>query len=208
MKIGLLGGTFDPFHRGHLEPVLAVRSAMGWDRIIFVPALKQPFKTEVEHASSFHRHAMAVLATEADDSLFVSDIELRRESVSYTVDTLEAFRAIDSEAVFDWIIGDDNLARLMEWHSIERLLELANFAVLDRSTRGDGGERVPAELRDRVMAPSARGRAGAISFATNETVPASSTEIRRRVRAGEAIDQFVDPRVSRYIQHYRLYKEA
>jgi len=208
MKIGLLGGTFDPFHRGHLEPVLAVRSVMGWDRIVFVPASKQPFKADADQASPFHRHAMAILATEGNDALFVSDLELRRDSVSYTVDTLEALRALDSESVFDWIIGDDNLARLMEWRSIERVLELANFTVLDRRTGGEGGERVPEELRDRVMDPAARGRSGAISFAANEMVSVSATEIRRRVRSGETIDEFVDPRVSRYIQHYRLYKEA
>ncbi len=208
MKIGLLGGTFDPFHRGHLEPVLAVRSVMGWDRIVFVPASKQPFKADADQASPFDRHAMAILATEGNDALSVSDLELRRDSVSYTVDTLEALRALDSESVFDWIIGDDNLARLMEWRSIERVLELANFTVLDRRTGGEGGKRVPEELRDRVMDPAARGRAGAISFAANEMVPVSATEIRRRVRSGETIDEFVDPRVSRYIQHYRLYKEA
>ncbi len=208
MKIGLLGGTFDPFHRGHLEPVLAVQRLMEWDQILFVPAWQQPFKADSAHASPFHRYAMAILATEGNETLFVSDLELRRESVSYTVETLEALRAHDSESVFDWIIGDDNLARLMEWRSIDRLLELANFTVLDRNADGERGERVPAELRDRVMDPAARERAGAICFASNEAIAVSSTDIRSRVRAGGAIEGFVDPRVSRYIQHYNLYKEA
>jgi nicotinate-nucleotide adenylyltransferase len=208
MKIGLLGGTFDPFHRGHLEPVLAVRSAMGWDRVIFIPARKQPFKKDVDHASSFHRFAMAVLATEEHERCFVSDLELERESISYTVDTLELMRAVDPEATFDWIIGDDNLTRLTGWKNLERILELANFAVLTRSGGGAEGELVPAALRDRVMERDARGRAGAIVFTINDTVPVSSTEIRRKVRDGEPIDAFVEPRVSRYIQRYGLYKEA
>jgi nicotinate-nucleotide adenylyltransferase len=205
MKIGLLGGSFNPFHRGHLEPVLAVRATMQWDRIVFIPAWKQPFKADVEQASPFHRFAMAVLATEADGSLFVSDIELTRPSLSYTVETLEALRSSDPDSTFDWIIGDDNLARLMEWRNVERILELANFAVLDRSA-GGSGELVPEPIRDRVMDPVVRGKAGAVTFAANPAVPVSSTEIRRRSRAGEDFDAFVDPRVARYIQHYRLYK--
>jgi nicotinate-nucleotide adenylyltransferase len=148
---------------------------------------------------------MAVLATEADDALFVSDIELKRESLSYTVETLETLRAADPDSVFDWIIGDDNLARLMEWRDVDRILELANFAVLDRSA-GGSGELVPEPIRDRVMDPAARGKAGAVTFAANPAVTVSSTEIRRRSRAGEDFDAFVDPRVARYIQHYRLYK--
>jgi nicotinate-nucleotide adenylyltransferase len=208
MKIGLLGGTFDPFHRGHLEPVLAVREEMEWDRMIFIPAWQQPFKLGREHASSFHRFAMAVLATEGREDCYVSEAELQRESISYTVDTLEALRATDAESTFDWIIGDDNLLKLTGWRNIERILELANFAVLTRSGGGAEGELVPAALRDRVMERGARGRAGAIVFTMNATVPVSSTEIRRRVGAGERVDDFVDPRVSRYIQHYGLYKEA
>lgn len=208
MKIGLLGGTFDPFHRGHLEPVVAVRSAMGWDHMIFIPAYKQPFKTGSEHASEFHRFTMAVLATEGQRDCYVSDIELQRYEISYTVDTLEEMRRADADSTFDWIIGDDNLTELTDWRNIERILELANFAVLTRSGGGAVGELVPAALRDRVMERGARGRAGAIVFTTNDTVPVSSTEIRRRVRAGEDIDSFVDPRVSRYIRHYGLYKEA
>ena len=208
MKIGLLGGTFDPFHRGHLEPLLAVREAMEWDRMIFIPAWQQPFKAGKEHASAFHRFAMAVIATEEQEACYVSAVELQRESISYTVDTLEEMRAIDPESTFDWIIGDDNLLKLTGWRNIERIFELANFAVLTRSGGGAEGELVPAALRDRVMERGARGRAGAIVFTMNGAVPVSSTEIRRRVRAGEAIDDLVDPRVSRYIQHYGLYKEA
>jgi nicotinate-nucleotide adenylyltransferase len=208
MKIGLLGGTFDPFHRGHLEPVLAVRRGMEWDRVVFIPARQQPFKAGQDHASAFHRFTMAALATEHEEHCFVSEIELQRDAISWTVDTLEELRAIDPESTFDWIIGDDNLPKLPDWRNLERILELANFAVLTRSGAGAEGELVPAALRDRVMERSARGRAGAIVFTTNDTVPVSSTEIRRRVRAGEPIDGFVEPRVSRYIHHYGLYKEA
>jgi nicotinate-nucleotide adenylyltransferase len=193
MKIAVVGGTFDPFHRGHLEPVLAVRDRMGWDRVIYVPAWRQPFKVDRDSTSGYHRFAMAVLATRDYEIIFVSPIELERGGTSYSVETLEAFHTMYPMAVFDWIIGDDNVAQLGQWKRIERVLQLARFVVLTRS----GGETIPpAVRRDRLV------------FAENNAVAVSSTEIRSRVRAGEPIDGLVDPLVSRYIHHYGLYKEA
>jgi nicotinate-nucleotide adenylyltransferase len=196
MKIGICGGTFDPFHRGHLEPVVAAREAMQWDRIIYVVAHRQPFKEEGISASGYHRFAMAVLATESFDDISISSWELERAGISYSVDTLEHLRAIYPGATLDWIIGDDNVARLGEWHRIDRIRDLANFVVLTRNSVA------PAIL------PAVRGGAGAILYAQNPTLPISSTEIRKRIHAGESIDGLVDPRVSRYIQHNRLYQET
>ena len=204
MKIGICGGTFDPFHRGHLDPVLAVRDEMEWTRILYIPAWQQPFKTDREHASGYHRFAMAVLATESLDDVFVSPRELDRGTVSYTVDTLEQLRGEHPQATLDWIIGDDNLARLREWKRLDRVLELANFAVLVRSE----GRLDDAVLQQRVTTARNRGTHGSIVLTRNPMVPISSTEIRRRIRAGEAISELVDPRVSRYIQHNRLYREV
>ena len=206
MKIGLCGGTFDPFHRGHIDPVLATRGVMGWDRVIYIPAFRQPFKTGQNAASSHHRFAMAVLATETDEGLYVTTHELDRGAISYTVETLEVLRASYPEATLDWIIGDDNLADLPKWKDIERIFELANYVVLSRNSSHDA---VPQQFRNRVVADAARrGRCGSIVFASNETVPVSSTEIRRRLRAGESIAGMVDPRVSRYIQRNGLYREV
>jgi len=205
MKIGICGGTFDPFHRGHLEPVLAARGVMEWDRLIYVPAYRQPFKSEEQFASGYHRFTMAVLATESIETIDVSTQELDRGKISYTVETLELLRVGYPQATLDWIIGDDNLAQLSEWKRIDRIFELANFAVLTRFMRlGD----VPERFRSRIAAPGQRGSRGHVVFAENATVPVSSTEIRRRIRAGEAIGGLVDPRVSHYIEHNRLYREA
>lgn len=204
MNIGICGGTFDPFHRGHIEPVLAVRDTLQWDTLLYVPAFRQPFKADRDSASGYHRFAMTVLGTEEHDGMFVSPRELERGAISYTVDTLEELRAEHPEATLDWIIGDDNVAGLPKWKNLDRIFELANFAVLARA----GHAAPPAELESRVTEPHRRGRCGNIVFALNATVPVSSTEIRRRVRASEPIDELVDPRVSRYIHHYRLYREA
>ena len=205
MKIGICGGTFDPFHRGHLEPIVAARPGLQWDRILYVPAYRQPFKSEREFASGHHRFAMSVLATEGHGEMFVTPLELERGAISYTVDTLRELRkTCGGETTLDWIIGDDNLARLHEWREIDAIFDLANFVVLTRST----APVTPPAFASRVRSAQERGECGAIVFAQNRAVAVSSTEIRKRVRDGAPIDELVDPRVSRYIHHYGLYKEG
>ena len=205
MKIAICGGTFDPFHRGHLDPVVAVRDELQWSTILYIPAWRQPFKAHGQSVSGYHRFAMAVLATESFENMYVSPRELDRGTISYTVDTLEELRREHPEATLDWIIGDDNLAQLTEWKNPERIFELANFVVLTR-TENAGGPGVA--LRHRVTSAQGRGKCGAIVFASNPTVPVSSTEIRRRIRAGEPVAELVPPRVWRYIQQNRLYREV
>ena len=194
MNIGVCGGTFDPFHRGHLDPVLAIRSEMSWDRVMYIPAWQQPFKTDRRTASGYHRFSMAILATQNDDSLFVSPIELERGGTSYTVDTMQTLHQMYPGATFDWIIGDDNTAQLTSWKEPEQLFKLARFVVLTR-----GGPAPAPDLAKRAAA-------GRIVYAQNDAVLISSTDIRKRVREGQPIDTFVDPQVSRYIHHYGLYK--
>jgi nicotinate-nucleotide adenylyltransferase len=218
MNIGICGGTFDPFHRGHIDPIVTACATLRWDRILYIPAYRQPFKTHRNAAEEHHRFAMAVLATLERDAMFALALELERGAISYTVDTLEELRAAYTGDTLDWIIGDDNLAKLLEWKSIDRIFELANFCVLTRS--GAAGfsppasraaepshSTLPAVLAQRVTAPARRPKCGAIVFAENPTVPISSTEIRRRVRARQSVDELVDPRVARYIHHYGLYRK-
>ncbi|MEO6260808.1 MAG: nicotinate (nicotinamide) nucleotide adenylyltransferase [Thermoanaerobaculia bacterium] len=196
MNIGICGGTFDPFHRGHLDPVLAVREAMGWERVMYVPAWKQPFKLEQGSASGYHRFAMTAMSIRNHASLYITPIELEREAVSYAVDTLEELHQRHPDARFDWIIGDDNLADLPKWKSFERLFELTRFVVLTRV-----GPPATTSLRKWIDE-------GSIVFARNATVPVSSTRIRELLRAGLPIEGLVDPLVSRYIHQYGLYKEG
>jgi nicotinate-nucleotide adenylyltransferase len=211
MKIGICGGTFDPFHRGHLEPILAVRDTMEWARILYIPAFQQPFKTHLGSASGYHRFAMAVLATEGHDGMLVSPWELERVTVSFTVDTLESMRMQYPQATLDWIMGDDNIARLDEWRNLPRIFELANFTILTRiADRGSSAFQALTAapvLGGRVREARKRGTAGGVVFAHNPIAEVSSTEIRRRARAGEPIDSLVPPAVARYIGNNGLYRE-
>jgi nicotinate-nucleotide adenylyltransferase len=186
MRIGICGGTFDPFHRGHLEPVLAVRRTLGWDRVLYVPAARQPFKSDQPAVSAYHRFAMAQLATRDHEDVWVTPMELERPGISYTYETLEQVHRDYQDAEFDWIIGDDNVAGFDRWKNPDLLLSLARFVVLTRT----GAQDDPR-----------------FTYARNDVVSVSSTEIRRRIRANEPIGAFVDPLVSRYIHHYGLYKE-
>jgi nicotinate-nucleotide adenylyltransferase len=202
MRIGICGGTFDPFHRGHLDPILAVREEMQWDRVLYIPAHVQPFKQDREFASGYHRFAMVALAIDGHDALFASQTELERGRVSYTVETLEELRQSWPHATIDWIIGDDNLAKLTEWKSLDRIFELANFLVLTR-----GGQAILPVHQKRLTNPQSRPTHGTISMARNEMVPISSTEVRQRVRDGDSIEELVPPPVSRYIHHNGLYRK-
>jgi nicotinate-nucleotide adenylyltransferase len=226
MRIGICGGTFDPFHHGHLEPVLAVREEMEWDLVLYIPAWRQPFKKDRRITAGSHRFAMTALAIRDHDSLFLSPIELERGGISYSVDTLEALHQQYEGASFDLIIGADNLADLHRWKNPERLFELARFVVLKRGLgRGVWGVGEKRKLsKASSLTPIVGSRESGVGeepslthtprptpriiFAPNATVPVSSTEIRERVRAGQSIDAFVDPLVSRYIHHYGLYKEG
>lgn len=196
MNIGICGGTFDPFHCGHLDPILAARDSMQWDRVIYIPAFMQPFKQDRQTASAYHRFAMTVLGTEQHDDFHVSARELERGAISYTVDTLTELRDEHPDARLDWIIGDDNLEKLLDWKSIDTIFGLARFVVLTR-----GGQAIPPVLKQRV-------ESGVIVFAENPTTPVSSTEIRRRLRDGESIEHLVPPPVSRYIHKYGLYRKG
>lgn len=201
-RFALYGGTFDPFHCGHIDPVREVREEMGWSRVIYIPAFIQPFKTELRTSSPFHRFAMAVLGTEAEPWMYVSPWEMERGEISYTVETLRHFAASDPRRGYDWIIGDDNLEALTRWRALEEILSMANFVVLRRG----GARGLDPSLASRICDPGQRGRAGSIVFADNEPVKVSATEIRDRIRRGDNAAGLLPPRVERYIQAHRLYE--
>ena len=189
MRIGVFGGTFDPPHVGHLLLAADAFDALKLDKLIFVPAAAQPFKVETPAvAAAEDRLEMVLLAVGKDKRYAVEDTEIRREGLSYTVDTLEELARKNPRAELFLLIGQDTLAGFSGWKKPERIKELATLAMMERA--GSAEEAAPAG----VMAISTR------------RVDVSSTEIRARLTAGKSIRGFVPDAVERFIAARGLYR--
>ena len=210
--LGILGGTFDPIHVGHLDAVDAARSALALDQVVLVPAHDQPLRAVEPRASVYERFALAVLAVEDRPEYRVSDMELTRTGRSYTEDTLRALhRAGWHPSQLFFILGSDAFAGIADWRGYPALLDLAHFVVIARpgTEMNDAIQRTP-ELRTR-MSPAMREQAdcaGAtrIFLVHADTRDVSSTAIRERLARGEAIDDMVPALVARHIHKHHLYR--
>lgn len=197
-RIGLLGGTFDPIHAGHLEAAHVARQALPLDRVILLPSRTPPHRSAEPKASRFHRFAMAAIAAGTRAAMEVSDLELQREGPSYTSTTLERLRAEGfrpSQLFF--ILGADAFEEIATWHDYPRILELSNFVVVSR----------PGFPISHVTSSPA-GEDTGVFFVVGDTPNVSSTEIRRRVGAGESIEGLVPSVVADHIRRHRLYVPA
>ncbi len=201
LRVGVFGGTFDPIHVGHLEAATAARRALSLDRVLLLPARTPPHRSTEPRASVFHRFAMVALAA-AEGDMTVSDLELRRDGPSYTALTLEALhRDGFTPSQLFFITGSDAFAEVGSWYDYPRILELANFAVISRP-----GAPRPSALISNHQSPIPAGPA-VLSVEAN-TPDVSSTEIRRRVGAGESIKGLVPSSVAGHIHRHRLYVPA
>ncbi len=201
MKVGILGGTFDPIHLGHLEAATAAQTSLSLDRVMLLPSRTPPHRSTEPRASVFHRFAMAALAA-AERGFTVSDLELRREGPSYTALTLEALHRDGFPAAeLFFITGSDAFADVAAWYDYPRILQLANFVVVSRPGAPHPSELIPSPQSLIPTAPSV------ISVEAN-TPNVSSTEIRRRVGAGESLDGLVPSSVAGHIRRHHLYVPA
>ena len=204
-RIGILGGTFDPIHLGHLEAAAAAQRALSLDRVILLPSRTPPHRSAEPRASVFHRFAMAALAA-AGRGMLVSDLEVRRDGPSFTALTLETLqREGFAPAQLFFITGSDAFAEVSTWYDYPRILQLANFVVVSR----------PGAPRPSELIPNPK----SVITEVNPTVPSvvsvealtpdvSSTDIRRRVGAGESIDGLVPSEVAGHIRRHHLYVPA
>lgn len=212
MKLGVLGGTFDPIHNGHVAAAAAAQATLGLDTITLIPSRIPPHRQDPVGAAPEHRYEMTRLAAAEHPGWSASRIELDREGPSYTYDTLVAMNEVLSERrgeaaerVEGWqiffITGADAFAEIATWSRYPAVLDLANFVVVARPgiTLDSLRERVPSAFRDR---PSASTRVILVEAPTPDI---SSTDIRRRVRAGQSLSGFVPDPVARYIAAHRLY---
>lgn len=191
MKTGTLGGTFSPPHYGHLIVAERVREEIGLERIFFVPTAVPPHKQGLEIVDARHRLAMLELAVQGNRHFIVSDIEVQRGGVSFTVDTLAEFRRLYPKDEFFVLIGMDNFVEFRTWRSPEKILNLSTVVVMTRPgtnvVTNDGG------LLSRVR------------ICEVPDIEISSSDIRRRVAEGRSIRYLVPAAVERYIHQHQLY---
>jgi nicotinate-nucleotide adenylyltransferase len=196
MRIGILGGTFNPPHLGHLVAAQEAYRELRLDQVTLIPAGMPPHKPVDDEPGPEHRLELCRLAVGDDERFTVSDLELRRDGPSYTVDTLDALRSRSPSDDLFLILGADIAAGLPKWHEPERVLELATVAIAKR--RGTAKAAVDDALAQLAGGERAR-------FFQMPRIGISSTMVRRRVRAGQPIRYFVPDRVMHYIETHGLY---
>lgn len=198
LKIGIMGGTFDPIHYGHLVAAEEARIRFELSRVIFVPSGQPPHKKDYRVSHSEHRYAMTLLATCANPHFQVSRIEIGRPGASYAIDTLKQLRQQNPPgAKFFFITGADAILEILTWHQARDLVSLCEFIAATRPgyDLGELERALDAQLRVRVHPLAVPG------------IEISSTEIRERVRAGLPIKYLTPPSAEIYIMKNGLYRD-
>lgn len=213
-RLGILGGTFDPIHAGHVAVATAARRALDLDDVLLMPNRVPPHRPLQPIASVYHRFAMTALAAMSAEGLLASDLDLETTGPSFTADLLDRLHTAGtqpSQIVF--ILGGDAFAEIEKWHRYPAVLDSCHFAVVSRPGRPASSMRaaVPA-LDERFVQvdeapPRARLNAAetAVFLIDTPTPAISSTMIRERLGRGESAETLVPPDVARYIARHRLY---
>jgi nicotinate-nucleotide adenylyltransferase len=200
VKTGLFGGSFDPIHRGHIEPVREARRALGLDRVIYLPTAVPPHKPGRRLAPAHARYTMVELALLGEEGLYASPHELTLGRPAYTVETLEHFRRERPEDELHLLIGGDSFADLHLWVRWREIAGLARLVVLARP----GWDLDTVSLDPEVAALA---RTDRVRLLHQEPVDVSSTRLRELLAAGEAVLPGSMPDlVVRYVQKYKLYQ--
>lgn len=189
MRLGVMGGTFDPIHNGHLVAASEAASALQLDEVLFVPTGEPWQKQDVTAAE--HRYLMTVIATASNPRFKVSRVDIDREGPTYTIDTLKDLGRQHPDAELFFISGADAIAQIMAWKDVDELWSLAHFVAVSRPGH-------------RLEVPS--GPSGAISTLEVPALAISSTDVRVRVAAGMPVWYLVPDGVVQYIAKHRLYR--
>ena len=198
-RIGVLGGTFDPVHNGHISIANALREALALDRVLWVPAGRPPHKTGQIVSSDRDRLAMLALALSGSAADQINTIDIERSGPSYTADTLEILADCLAPARLFFLMGEDSLRDLATWHEPERLLRAAELAVAARP----GVDVDLASLARQI--PSVQGQ---VHLVPTEEIAISSSDVRRRVAANQSIRGLVPAAVEAYIRDHGLYTQG
>jgi nicotinate-nucleotide adenylyltransferase len=201
-KIALFGGTFDPIHIGHTVVAADAAEQLGAEKVIFIPAKRSPLKGFLPKAEDEHRLAMIALAIAENENFEASDFELARPAPSYTLETVRKFQQdCASNVALYWLLGADSVDDLQHWHAIEELIDTFNLCTMCRA----GCEPPDYSRFERIW-----GRSRVEKLQQNliwtPLVDISSTEIRRRLAAGQDVADMLHPAVAEYIRRHGLYR--
>ena len=200
-RIGILGGTFDPPHLGHLLIAETARVALNLESVLFVPAGEPWLKSGQRITPASHRLRMVQLAVADNPHFCVSDCEVQRSGATYTVDTLRELRcAYPGDTVFYFIVGSDVLDQFHRWKEPDEILSLCRLAVIERPGGPvDGIDTLSERFPDAVAS-------GAVVSVAGPRVDFSATELRRILAAGQSVRYQVPNQVTEYIKHHELYR--
>ncbi len=188
MKIGILGGTFNPVHIGHLILAEEVREKSGLNKVVFVPAYLPPHKNNSDIAPAEDRYRMIKTAVRGNKHFFVSDTEIKRQGKSYTIDTVRGFKELYPKAELYFITGSDMLKYLDDWKDLPEIIKLVKFVVATRP--GYPLESIPSY----------------ISTISIRAVDVSAFEIRQAIKEDKSFRYLVPETVRKYIVKNKLYK--
>jgi nicotinate-nucleotide adenylyltransferase len=192
-RIGVMGGTFDPVHHGHLVAASEVAARFALDEVVFVPTGEPWQKTSRRVSPAEDRYLMTVIATASNPRFGVSRVDIDRKGPTYTIDTLTEMRAAYPDAQLFFITGADALEQILSWHEVDRLFEYAHFIGVTRPGYHLNGEHLPR---------------GAVTLVEVPAMAISSTDCRARVAGGEPIWYLVPDGVVQYISKSGLYRDA
>lgn len=197
MRLGILGGTFDPIHHGHLLAAQEAHYQLCLDRVLFVPAGSPHHKPEQPVTAPHHRLRMIELAIAGKVHFGISQVDLDRPAPCYTLDTLRLLRAeIGTGIEFLFLIGSDSLADIRNWHRPSQILELCDLAVVRRPGFGFDLKALEAQIP---------GLTEHLHWIQMPLLEISSSNLRQRVKSGKPISYLVPGAVERYIEEQRLY---
>ncbi|HYB89512.1 MAG TPA: nicotinate-nucleotide adenylyltransferase [Candidatus Binataceae bacterium] len=212
MRVGILGGSFNPIHFGHLRAAEEDREALGLDLVYFVPAASPPHKAEGDLAPAEHRLQMVRLATKGNRHFMVSDVEIRRTGRSYSIETVRFFLStLRQPATLYLLMGADQFAELDTWKDATELVTLCNIAVHSRPPEGESGPpRVSLAALERFGYTKeddhyVQKSGHTLSFVATTIFPISASSIRRKIQRGLSINYLLPGDVADYIQRHALY---